>query len=53
MEIPPCIISFQESEKYFGLTPEWLFIELVAWACFVSTLIILMIKSRFSQIGIN
>ena len=47
IELPLCIKKFHETDEFFGYCPEWLFLELVAWACFVTTLIILMIKSRF------
>ena len=52
-KLPLCILKFQESGIYFGTTPEWLFIELAAWGCFVVTLVILMVKARIFPIGIN
>ena len=51
--MPVCIRDFEESFKYFGLCPEWILIELTVWACFTTTMLILMIKSRLFQVGIN
>ena len=53
MKLPLCILKFTESDEYFGLCPEWLFIELSVWVCFAFTMVLLMIKSRFIQIGVN
>ena len=51
--LPPCLTDREHRMIVFGRTLEWQWIELLVYIMFVFTMMILMIKSRCVNIGID
>ena len=47
----PCLTDEEHRLIVFGRTLEWLWIELLVYIMFALTMVILIIKSRFINIG--
>ena len=43
----------KEFQKLGGKSLEWILMELVVFVFFLMTMVIIMIKSRFTKVGIN
>ena len=43
----------EEFQKLAGKSLEWILIELFVWVFFLMTMVIIMIKSRFTKVGID
>lgn len=48
-----CLSDREIREKWTGTSIEWLIMEITVWVSFLSTMAILMIKSRFTKVGID
>lgn len=51
--LPMCINNQKDLTKYFGHAFEWLLLEFGVWIIFLFTMLILLIQSRFKNIGID
>lgn len=52
-EIPSCITEHKLSSQWLGNSIHWMLIEIIVFANYTSTLLILMFKSRFDTIGMD
>lgn len=51
--LPPCFTDDEHRYLVFGRTLEWEWLEILVYISFQFTMVILMIKSRFKNIGID
>lgn len=51
--IPECLDNERAKSEVFGGSKDWMMFELVVSSSFIFTMVILMIKSRFMNIGID
>lgn len=48
-----CLSDRQSRERWTGTAIEWMILELTVWGSFLSTMLILMIRSRCMKVGID
>ena len=48
-----CLSDREIREQWTGTAIEWLIIEITVWGSFLTTMFLLMLKSRFTKVGID
>ena len=51
--VPECLANEEINNEVFGRIKEWILVELIVASSFTFTMLILVIKSRFINIGID
>lgn len=50
---PPCADNEELIKQWTGNSSEWFFMEIIVFVFYFTTMIILMIRSRFTRVGID
>ena len=51
--VPPCVKDPLEAKEWLANSVEWMLIETLIFAIYTATLLFLMMKSRFTTIGMD